>query len=190
MNIIIRFFIKIISMLVPKSKRAVVSEKMANFIFGFKVRKVAKKIGQNFRCGDFCSVSPTTTIGDNVWASGFKIQYCQNCVAEVHIGDYVSIGAEVLILTANHNYNGDTIPFDHSYIEKNVVIKDFAWIASRVTLLPGTTVGEGAIIQAGAVVHGNIPDYAIAGGNPCKVFMMRDEEKFKKLKEQKAFIIR
>ena len=43
-------------------------------------------------------------------------------------------------------------------------------IGSNVTILPGTTIGEGAIIQAGAVVHGEIPPCAIVGGNPAKDF--------------------
>ena len=45
-------------------------------------------------------------------------------------------------------------------------------------LLPGTTIGDGAIIQAGSVVHGEIPPLAIAGGNPAKVFAWRDKEKY------------
>ena len=49
-------------------------------------------------------------------------------------------------------------------------------------------IGEGAIIQAGAVVHGEIPPYAIVGGNPAKVFKYRDIEHFQKLKaEGKVF---
>ena len=40
------------------------------------------------------------------------------------------------------------------------------------------------VIQAGSVVHGQIPDYAVIGGNPAKVIKYRDIEHFKKLKEQ------
>ncbi len=54
-------------------------------------------------------------------------------------------------------------------------------------ILPGTKIGEGAIIQGGAVVHGEIPPYAIAGGNPAKVFKYRDIEHFKKLKAEGKF---
>ena len=59
---------------------------------------------------------------------------------------------------------------------------------SRSGVLPWTHIGEGAIIQASAVVHGDIPPYAIAGGNPAKVFKYRDIEHFQKLKaEGKVF---
>ena len=70
---------------------------------------------------------------------------------------------------------------------KDVTIDDFVWLGSRVTILPGTKIGEGAIIQAGSVVHGEIPPYAIAGGNPAKVFKYRDIEHFKKLKAEGRF---
>jgi acetyltransferase-like isoleucine patch superfamily enzyme len=56
-------------------------------------------------------------------------------------------------------------------------------------ILPGTHIGEGAIIQGGAVVHGDIPPFSIAGGNPAKVFKYRNKEHFEKLKNEKRFFI-
>jgi acetyltransferase-like isoleucine patch superfamily enzyme len=53
--------------------------------------------------------------------------------------------------------------------------------------LGGVSIGEGAIVQAGAVVVKDIPPYAIAGGNPAKVFKYRDIDHFQKLKEEKKF---
>ncbi|MBR5589795.1 MAG: 2,3,4,5-tetrahydropyridine-2,6-carboxylate N-succinyltransferase, partial [Phascolarctobacterium sp.] len=55
------------------------------------------------------------------------------------------------------------------------------------TILPGTHIGEGVIVQAGAVVHGEIPPYAIVGGNPAKVFKYRDIEHYNKLKAEGKF---
>lgn len=74
-----------------------------------------------------------------------------------------------------------------TYIYKNVEIGDCVWLGSRVIILPGTKIGEGAIIQAGSVVHGDIPECAIVGGNPAKVFKYRDIEHYKNLKELKKF---
>ena len=79
-------------------------------------------------------------------------------------------------------YNDDPI------INKDVIIEDFVWIGKRVTILPGTKIGEGAVIQAGAVVHGEIPSCAIAGGNPAKVFKYRDIEHYEKLKAEEKFL--
>lgn len=83
---------------------------------------------------------------------------------------------------------GDKIPYGASSICKDVIIEDAVWIGSRVTILPGTKIGEGAIIQGGAVVHGEIPRCAIAGGNPAKVFKYRDIEHFNELKEKGAYL--
>ena len=50
-------------------------------------------------------------------------------------------------------------------------------------------IGEGAIIQGGAVVHGEIPPLAIAGGNPAKVFKYRNKEHYEQLKKENKFFI-
>ena len=107
---------------------------------------------------------------------------------KVVIGNYFHSGEDCLIITHNHNYDtGDSIPYDKTYIYKDVIIEDFVWIGSRVTILPGVRIGEGAVIQAGSVVSSDIPSYAVAGGNPAKVFKYRDIEHFKKLKEEQKF---
>ena len=92
-----------------------------------------------------------------------------------------------MILTSNHDYEGEEIPYDSMDIVKDVRIGDFVWIGNRVIILPGVTIGEGAIIQAGAVVVSDIPACAIAGGNPAKVFKYRDKEHFNRLKEEGKF---
>lgn len=81
------------------------------------------------------------------------------------------------------------VPYDHTYICKSIIIEDFVWLGSRVTILPGVRIGEGAIIQAGAVVSCDIPLYAIAGGNPARVFKYRDVDHFKKLKAAKKIFL-
>jgi acetyltransferase-like isoleucine patch superfamily enzyme len=72
-------------------------------------------------------------------------------------------------------------------IVKDVVIEDNVWLGNNVIVLPGVTIGEGAVIQAGSVVVKDIPALSVAGGHPAKVFNMRDIEHYNKLKEQKLF---
>jgi acetyltransferase-like isoleucine patch superfamily enzyme len=50
-----------------------------------------------------------------------------------------------------------------------IIIKDKAWIGFNCIILKGVTIGTGAIIGAGSVVTGDIPDFAVAGGNPAKI---------------------
>ena len=106
----------------------------------------------------------------------------------MRIGNYFHSGTECLMITQNHNYDlGAQIPYDSTYLYKDIIIEDFVWLGSRVNVLGGSHIGEGAIIQAGSVVCGNIPACAIAGGHPAKVFKYRDKDHFYKLKEQGKF---
>lgn len=167
-----------------------VQNKICNYIFTYKIKHKSAFVGENFRCGTFCDLGPNAEIGNEVWMSECQALYTQQPTARIKVGNYTAIGAEVLIITASHDYTADKIPFNEKYIEKDVVIKDFAWIGSRVTILPGAVIGKGAIIQAGSVVHGVIPDYSIAGGNPAVVYKTRDVEKFKTLEADRQFLIR
>ena len=63
------------------------------------------------------------------------------------------------------------------------------WIGSRVTIIPGVSIGEGAVIGAGAVVTHDIPPLAVAGGNPAKVIKYRNQEVYEKLKSEKRIYL-
>ena len=63
---------------------------------------------------------------------------------------------------------------------KPVLIKESAWIGAGATILPGVCVGRHAVVGAGSVVTKDVPDYAVAVGNPARVIKMLDKEKFKK----------
>lgn len=52
--------------------------------------------------------------------------------------------------------------------EKEVTIKDDAWLGANVIVLKGVTIGEGAVIGAGSVVTNDIPDYCVFAGNPAR----------------------
>ena len=144
----------------------------------------AKSCGKNLYVGGHSFVTCNTELGDYVHFNGMQIHGMGNC----KIGNHFHSGVECLIITSNHNYDKSTaIPYDRTHIYKTVEIGDFVWMGSRVTILPGAKIGEGVVIQAGSVVHGQIPDYAVIGGNPAKVIKYRDIEHFKKLKEQGCY---
>ncbi|EFO3596123.1 acyltransferase, partial [Escherichia coli] len=103
-----------------------------------------------------------TTINKNVYIDGR---------GGVTIGSNVSISPYVRIITASHDVNCPNF----SLILKPVIIKDYVWICTSSIILPGVTLGYGAIVAAGAVVTKNIPDYAIVAGNPAKVIGYRSE---------------
>lgn len=82
----------------------------------------------------------------------------------VRTGANVSIGPEAAILTLGHD------PRSPDFADRggDVVIGDRVWIAYRATVLPGVTIGEGAVVAAGAVVSEDVDAYAIVAGNPAR----------------------
>lgn len=128
--------------------------------------------------------SKNTFLGYNTNFNGMTI----NGNGSVTIGDNFHSGTDCLIITSIHNYdNGMAIPYDDTHIIKDVVIEDNVWIGDRVIILGGVKIGEGAIIQAGAVIIKDIPPLAIAGGNPAKVFKERNRIHYYSLKEKSKF---
>ena len=155
-----------------------------SFIYTWLVRIQTGSFKGKLRANGRCQISKTTILGNNVHFNGMKILG----LGRVIIGDNFHSGTECLMLTQFHNYDsGSAIPYDHTYICKDINIQDNVWLGSRVIVLGGVTIGEGAIIQAGSVVVSNIPDFAIAGGHPARVFSMRNIEHYQKLKREGKF---
>ena len=134
-------------------------------------------------CGGLCIFTPDTSVGKNVNFNGMRISGS----GKVLIGDNFHSGSSCEIITQNHNFEGNCIPYDSSYVTRDVVIGDNVWLGNKVIILPGVEIGEGAIIQAGSVVVSNIPACAIAGGHPAKVFSSRDKEHYFILKRKGMF---
>jgi len=86
------------------------------------------------------------------------------------IGENVSISAGVWLVTGTHEMNHPQ--FIDTY--KPIVISDYVWIGMRATILGGVTIGEGAVVMAGAVVTRDVPPYAVVGGLPAKVIRQRE----------------
>lgn len=82
----------------------------------------------------------------------------------IFIGDNVSISDEVIILTADHDMQKRDFEGRH----KKVIIEDYVWIGTRVVILPGVTIGKGAVIGAGSVVTKNVEPFQFVAGVPAK----------------------
>ena len=80
------------------------------------------------------------------------------------------IVSHVLIWTLHHDYNSP----DFRAIGESVLIGEYSWICSRSVILPGVTIGKGAVVASGAVVTKNVEPYTIVGGVPAKKIGMRD----------------
>lgn len=90
-------------------------------------------------------------------------------VGTIKIGNNVDIARETNIFTLEHDPHSDV----HDSRSGNVVIEDYVWIASRVTILPGVTIGRGAVVASNAVVTKDVEPSAIVAGIPAKKIGIR-----------------
>ncbi len=89
--------------------------------------------------------------------------------AHIRVGDHVAIGPRVRVLSAGHDYHALDLPDTSASVE----IGDHVWIGAGATILPGVTIGEGAVIAAASVVTRDVPPYTIAAGCPARVLKKR-----------------
>ena len=140
-------------------------------------------IGNNFKCGKRLklrtfdswggeSFTPYIQIGDNV---SIETDCHISAINSVIIEDGVLIASFVYISDHSHGIIFDNKelhirPIDRPLSSKGPIkICLNVWIGEKVSILPGTTIGEGSIIGANSVVTHDIPPYCIAVGSPAKI---------------------
>ncbi|WP_243065086.1 DapH/DapD/GlmU-related protein [Humibacter sp. RRB41] len=130
---------------------------------------------------DALELGDRTYIAANAYLTG-RVKLGRDCSinsfavvrGDIQIGDAVRIGAYTSIIGFNHGFDDvETEIFRQPHTSKGVVIGDDVWIGSQVTILDGITVGEKAVLAAGAVVTKDVPAGAVVGGNPARVIKSR-----------------
>lgn len=128
------------------------------------------------RCRLYCSFAPvelrTAPGGSLLIGESASINFgtILDATRLVKIGNNVDIGPYCII--ADSETPGET--GDGAAEPEPIEIGDGAWIASRVTVLPGARIGAGAVITAGSIVSGDIPPRVVAGGSPARVLRRID----------------
>lgn len=124
--------------------------------------------------------SANISLGVEMWAGrnlsmGSRSTIGQRCYIDARAGirmeSDVSVSREVCVLTAEHD--PDSPDFDATLAP--VRFERRCWIATRAVVMPGVTIGEGAIVAAGAVVRHDVDPYTVVGGVPAKVLRKRRE---------------
>jgi len=110
--------------------------------------------------GEHCSINRGTKIYASHYHNDVKIE----------IGNHVALGPEVCLFSAGHNYHCLELPDTAA----SIVIGDNAWVGGRSIILPGITIGEGAVVGAGSVVTKDVEPFSIVCGNPAKKVKMRE----------------
>ena len=117
----------------------------------------------------YCSPGEKIRFGNNVNIN-------RRCIIDgrggLSIGHNVNISAEAAIYTAGHIIDDK----DFSYYTKPVCIGDRVWIGTRAMIMPGVTIGEGAVVLPGSVVVKDVKPYEVVGGIPARHIADRSED--------------
>ncbi len=98
------------------------------------------------------------------------------------IGNYCALGEGIRVVTSNHHTGGANVQIrlqrrlgfnDISGEPRQVSIGNACWVGDCAIFLPGSAVGDGTIVGAGAVVTKSFPPFSVVGGNPARVLKMR-----------------
>lgn len=120
----------------------------------------------NIQIGENCSVQMNTIL------TGYGIP--GETQGLIKIGNNVRIAANCMMIAGNHVFDDPDIPIcKQGLIFKPITIEDDVWVAGRVNIMAGVTIGKGSVIGAGSVVTHNIPPYSVAVGCPAKVIKKR-----------------
>ncbi len=129
-------------------------------LFGARIGKgVVVKPGVQVKYPWHLVVGDHCWIGERVWIDD---------LTRVELGNHVCLSQGAYLCTGNHDWSDPAFGLRLAPI----ALADGAWAGARSTLLPGTTLAEGAVAGAGSVVSGSIPAWEIYGGNPAH-FMRR-----------------
>ena len=135
-------------------------------------RLIGKQVDRSFRMFPpfYTDFGKNITIGKDVFInSGCHFQD----QGGIEIGDGALIGHNVVLATINHDLNPKENRKNHYAAIK---IGAHVWIGSNATILPGVTIGDYAVVAAGAVVTQDVPAMTVVGGVPARVLKTIQEE--------------
>lgn len=168
-----------------KEKRIGPDLPLTHFLLYFKklarwwCSKKFKGFGFNseFRAGAYAICTDKIVIGNNVVIRPTSMLFASPLAdhTQITIGNDVLIGSGVHMYVSNHEYQSIEIPIAHQghSVVRPLIIEDDVWIGANVIILPGVTIGKGAIIGAGSVITKSVPAYTVYAGNPARLIKSR-----------------
>lgn len=149
---------------------------LCNKVKSLFLRLVGAKVGKRviYYSGVWINTGRNLTLGNDVdVAKGVMI----STMGGVEIGDRVLLGYGTKIFSSNHDIPPIGEPFPVSgKIYKKVIIEKDVWIGASAIILPGVTIGEGALVAAGSVVTKDVEANSIVAGNPARKIGERKEK--------------
>lgn len=139
------------------------SSRIRKFYYRLCGARIGKRVVFHFktemRSPAKLTVGDGTIIGDNA---------ILDARSGLTMGKNVNLSSNVSIYTLQHNHRSPVFSCDFSGRKMNVNIGDRAWLGSNVVVLPGVTIGEGAVICAGSVVTKDVAEFDVVAGIPAK----------------------
>ena len=108
-------------------------------------------------------------IGDRVRIGSRCHLWAGPSTGRIVIGNDLLLGPEVMITAASYRFRDGSPVTEQIMDEADIVIGDDVWLGTRAIVLPGVTIGDGAVIAAGCVVREDVPAGAVVAGMPGKV---------------------
>ncbi len=151
--------------------------------------KAIVKIGNNgcVSIGNNCSINKwsyivvtsqnenaaSLTIGDNTYIGEFN--NIRVAGGRISIGKNCLISQHITMVSSNHVLSSDKLIVEQPWSTSNnfIIVEDGVWIGANSVILPGVTIGKGAVIAAGSIVTHDVAPMTIAAGNPAKFLKNR-----------------
>lgn len=146
-----------------------------NYLKASFLKLMGAKLGKStiFYPGVWIENGRNLVVGDHV---NFSLGVMVVSIGGVTIGDRVLIGYRSQIHSMNHTIPaGKSRIFDAGHTHAPVVIENDVWIGANALIMPGVTIGEGAVIGGGSVVTKDVMPYTVVAGVPARLIRHRDQ---------------
>ena len=132
-------------------------------------------MGANSTIEDFATVN--NGVGPVIIGDRTRIGLGCVLIGPVTVGNDVMFAQNIVVSGLNHGYQDINTPPSLQPLEtKPISIGDDVWIGANAVITAGVTIGNHAVVAAGSVVTKNVPDFAIAAGNPARILKQYNPE--------------
>lgn len=113
-------------------------------------------------------------VGDGTFI-GDETMFMGSAGTKITVGPECDISSRVTFVTGTHHFAVGTVKCAGQGYGEDINIGRGVWIGACAVILPGVTIGDGAMVAAGAIVNRSIPPFEIWGGCPAKFIKRREE---------------
>jgi len=136
---------------------------------------------RELRIGPDAAISPDAvfsnasriTLGDRVRIGSRCHLWAGPSTGQITFGNDVLLGPDVMVTAASYRFRDGAPVSEQLMDEADIVIGHDVWLGTRAVVLAGVTIGDGAVIAAGAVVRADVPSGAIVAGVPARMVAQR-----------------